>query len=299
MKTKLFLLTLSTCLVLNLQAQKKLDEALYQFQNTAFMQQFRSMKNKAAGEIVVFKQTQDKYSPRDVQKVKMVYDETARRFNKVLTDIKRDFLDKRKMKYIQQFPDSYSKGLELELYKLSDFYRTSFQQTVRDVTGEETFGNPLLALLPQLVMLSSDLIKQMQKVRRESAQFTESYLQEKLVQPNRFLYWQEVGQSNNNYNTNNGGGWDNNSNDSWNNNGNSSWDNSNNNGWDNNGNTSNGSWDNSDNNNNSNSSWENNKDWNTNSTSNDNYQGSNNPYQKQKPTTALKKTKKKEKSQIP
>lgn len=288
MKTKLFLLTLSTCLVFNLQAQKKLNEALYQFENTAFMKQFREMKNKAKSEVIVFKQEQTKYLPRDIQNVKMVYNETARRFNKILTDIKRDFLDKGKMKYIQEFPDSYSKGLELELYKLSDFYNSQFRQTVRDVTGEETFGSPLLVLLPQLVMLSSDLIKQMQQIKKERVRFTENYLQEKWIIPNRFPYWEEVGQTNSNYPNdpyNNGGT------DTWNNEA-DTWNNTNTGGWDNN-NTNTGGW------NNNNTNWDNtgennsndwnggNNTWNTNSrhaTNNNNVnssQGNNNLYQKQ------------------
>ena len=46
----------------------------------------------------------------------------------------------KKLKYIQKFPDSYIKGLELELYQLSDFYAINFQQPLADALAVVPVG---------------------------------------------------------------------------------------------------------------------------------------------------------------
>jgi len=133
--------------------------------------------------------------------------------------IKDDFLDREKLKYITEYPDTYAKGLELEMYKLSDFYAENFQQTLADVTGNDVDGSALFLLLTEIFGLTKEIVDYVGAIKKAAKQFNEAYLQEKLIEPYRFPLWHEnkTGQSDiysNNqggYNgNNNGGGYNNN-----------------------------------------------------------------------------------------
>lgn len=194
MKTRLIL----SCLFLigfslNLSAQKeKIGKALQSFLRTEFMVKFQDLKTEAENLALGFKDNQSEYNPKDVRRVATAYDKTARRFNQLLEQIKSDFLDRKKLKYISQYPDSYSKGLKADLQELNTFYSREFQQVVADVTDDEVDGSVLFALLFELAKLTSGAVSEVIKIRKESRIYNEEYLQRHLVKPNKIRYWKEL-----------------------------------------------------------------------------------------------------------
>jgi len=195
MKTKSLLLSFlfTLCSVSILSAQgKKVDKALQGFLGTDFMVKFNEMSQEAEKTIQTFMLNKHKYAPEDVQRVQSAYDQTAQRFNQVLIDIKKDFMDKKKMKYISKYPDSYSKGLELELYKLNDYYAQNFQQVISDVTGEEIDGAGILIILAEVFSLTKGVVGYFSNLKQQRKYMTDSYLQENMIEPNRFPKWNEI-----------------------------------------------------------------------------------------------------------
>lgn len=170
----------------------KVDKALSGFLNTAFMEKFQDVKIEAENKVRAFKKdlSDGIYDSNEEQELRTAYDKTARRFNKVLTDIKKDFLDRKKLKYITKYPDSYSKGLELEMYKLSDYYSQNFLQKWMDITGED--GSALLLILAEIIPLITDGVGYIKKIRQQSKKYTHEYLDAHLVEPNRFHLWDEI-----------------------------------------------------------------------------------------------------------
>ena len=198
------------------QAQEKVDEALRGFLQTPFMTRFQDMRSEAEATVRSFKQEQNRYRPQDVARVQVAYDQTARRFNMVLENIKSDFLNSEKMKFIAKFPETYSQGMELELYRLSDFYAQNFQQALSDVTGSSVYGSPLVLILAELIGLTKGLVGHLNELKRQSRLYTEASLNRFLVQPYRFPSWQEIqvdgsytpqSTYNDPYNTGNTGGY--------------------------------------------------------------------------------------------
>ena len=198
------------------QAQEKVDEALRGFLQTPFMTRFQDMRSEAEATVRSFKQEQNRYRPQDVARVQVAYDQTARRFNMVLENIKSDFLNSEKMKFIAKFPETYSQGMELELYRLSDFYAQNFQQALSDVTGSSVDGSPLVLILAELIGLTKGLVGHLNELKRQSRLYTEASLNRFLVQPYRFPSWQEIqvdgsytpqSTYNDPYNTGNTGGY--------------------------------------------------------------------------------------------
>jgi hypothetical protein len=170
----------------------KVSDALSEFNQTEFMRQFGDLRIKAEAEIGAFVTNSSSYEPQDVARVQVAYDRTAQRFNGLLDKIKKDFLDTKKLKYITQYPESYSRGLELDIRELSDFYSQNLQQTLTDVTSNQQDGSALLLLLIDLVKFSSTAIQHFQRIRQEARRYTDAYLVTHFVKPNRFKTWAEL-----------------------------------------------------------------------------------------------------------
>lgn len=170
----------------------KVSGALSEFMQTEFMRQFGDLRIKAEAEIGAFATNSSSYDPQEVARVQTAYDRTAQRFNGLLDKIKQDFLDTKKLKYITQYPDSYSRGLELDIRELSDFYSQNLQQTLADVTNNQQDGSALLLLLVDLVKFSSAAIQHFNRIRQEARRYTDSYLVQHFIKPNRFKTWTEL-----------------------------------------------------------------------------------------------------------
>ena len=195
MKNLLLLFVLSIFLAPSLKAQQntdKVSDALSEFNQTEFMRKFSDLRIKAETEISAFRANSTQYDPQAVARVQIAYDRTAQRFNGLLDKIKKDFLDSRKLKYITQYPETYSRGLELDIRELSDFYSQNLQQTLADVTNQQQDGSALLLLLIDLVKFSSSAIQHFNQIRQEARRYTDSYLIQNFVRPNRFKTWAEL-----------------------------------------------------------------------------------------------------------
>lgn len=195
MKTIIPFLTAMILLLSNqifAQNNGKMDGALNGFLNTEFMIKLKDMKIEAEVSVQNFKKVSGTLKPEAVRKVQTGYDQTAYRCNQLLTNIKNDFLNPKKLKFIQKFPDSYIKGLELELYQLSDFYAVNFQQPLADATGNQMDGGALLLILTELVSVTKGIVGYFGQIKRDARQYNESYLQQHLVKPFSFRYWNEI-----------------------------------------------------------------------------------------------------------
>lgn len=196
------LISLITC---TLSAQpSKVDGALHSFLNSEFMVKMNDMKIEAEAAVRTFKQQSANLDPEAVKRVRVGYDQTAARFNQVLTNIKADFMNPKKLKFVSKYPDDYLKGLELELYQLSDFYAVNFQQPLQDAQPENVDGGAVFLLVSELIGLTKGLFTYFGQIKQNSRQYNEAYLQQHFFKPYRMKLWDEVNQGGfdnyNNYN---------------------------------------------------------------------------------------------------
>ncbi len=194
MKTHLFFLIATVSLISGLSAQpnKKLAPALGKFLNTEFMVKFHDLKLEAESAAMTVIAKEQKMKPDDVAKVRTAFNQTAQRANKILEGIKQDFLDPKKLKSIESMPDLYSDGLKLRLIELQEFYSMHFQQTLADATADQVDGGALLLIVTELINLTRGLTVYFAQMQREARMYTEDYLNQHLVKPHRWRYWNEV-----------------------------------------------------------------------------------------------------------
>jgi len=191
----LILLLLTSLSVAIAQPNKKVGPALTSFLNTEFMLKFRDLRITAESAALSVQSNQEGLAKADVFRLRSAYDQTATRANQLLDNIKQDFLMPKKLKTIAEFPEMYSDGLRYKLQELADFHTANFQQALADasvVTGEEVDGSAILLLVVELIGLTKGLAGYFSDMRREARQYTDSYLQEHLVQPYRWRYWDEL-----------------------------------------------------------------------------------------------------------
>lgn len=183
---------LLTATALSAQPNKKVGPALSKFLNTEFMTKFRDLRIQAESAAISAQSRKDELKPADYMRLRSAYDQTASRANSLIENIKQDFLNQKKLKSIAQFPEMYSDGLRYKLQDLSDFYTANFQQVLADAEVKDVDGSAILLLVVELISLSKGLTDYFAAIKREARQYTEAHLQENLVQPYRWRYWDEM-----------------------------------------------------------------------------------------------------------
>lgn len=188
------LLLLLFSLTGNAQPNKKVGPALSKFLHTEFMVTYRDLRIGAESAAIGVQSRKDEIKPADLIRLRTAYDQTATRANQLIEGVKQDFLNAKKLKSIAEFPDMYSDGLRFKLQELSGFYATHFQQTLADaaVDNADVDGSAVLLLVIELIGLTKGLTSYFAEIKREARQYTEAHLQEHLVQPYRWRYWDEL-----------------------------------------------------------------------------------------------------------
>jgi len=176
------------------QPNKKVGPALTKFLNTEFMVKFRDLRITAESAALSAQSNQGGIQQSDMFRLRSAYDQTATRANQLLSNIKQDFLNPKKLSSIAEFPEMYSDGLGYKLQEIADFYSANFQQVLADasVSQEEVDGSAVLLLVVELIGLTKGLTSYFAEIKREARQYTEAHLQEHLVLPYRWRYWDEL-----------------------------------------------------------------------------------------------------------
>lgn len=174
------------------QKREKMDGALRAFIETPFMQKFKDLRLESENLVLTFKENKQNYSAAEINRVKTAYQKTVDKFNAQLLDIKADFMNERKLQYIQDFPEDYTSGLTSDINDLTSFYQSNLQLTIQDVTDATVDGNSLLSLVAELAKLVPGMVTSISELRSSVKKFEDSYLEEKLITPYKFKTWEEI-----------------------------------------------------------------------------------------------------------
>jgi hypothetical protein len=171
---------------------KQLDPALRKFVQSEIMIKFKDLKREAENSVSSFKSEMNNYKPDQIQKVKTGYDKTADRFNQELENMKMDFLNKKKLKYIIEFPKDYARSLELNFRELAQYYAENFQQPLQDVRQSKEDGGIVIAIFMELFKLVPEVINHFNEMKEMATRYDDAYLDKWLVTPFKFLTWTEI-----------------------------------------------------------------------------------------------------------
>jgi hypothetical protein len=164
------------------------------FLNSDFIVKFEEARSKAEQSVRDFKQMQasENFSDSDVERVMDAYNASANEFNNVLYKIKDDLLDKKKRKYVIDYPDDYALQIEAELNKSKNFYANTYQKAVTEVTGGRITGMAFLLLVPEIIKYGKLAFDLFQKIKAEVKKYNDSLFQQYLIDSYRFHSWDEL-----------------------------------------------------------------------------------------------------------
>lgn len=174
------------------QKKEKMDAAIRAFTETPFMRKFKDLKFESENLVLTFKENKQNFSAADINRVKTAYQKTVDKFNNQLMDIKSDFMNSRKLQYIQDFPEDYTNGLTSDIKDLTLFYQSNLQLAIQDVTDSSIDGNSLLSLVAELAKLVPGMVSSISELKSASNKFEETFLEEKLIVPFKFKSWEEI-----------------------------------------------------------------------------------------------------------
>ncbi|MFZ2899970.1 MAG: hypothetical protein WA004_15190 [Saprospiraceae bacterium] len=164
--------------------------ALNYFLATPFMKEYVDIRGRAENDVRHFKKNQFRYSDEDIQLVMDAYNSSAEYFNMILGNIKADILDKEIRRYIVSYPLKYSKEVETDLFRAREYYSDTFETEYARVTEEGTSltVSTILGLIPYI----KGAIGLFNQIQAEIKKWSEKFLDENLIEPYRFKYWDEI-----------------------------------------------------------------------------------------------------------
>ena len=171
---------------------KKIDQGLQGFLETEFMTKFKDMRLEMESLAASFKAYSETLKPEEVIRVKKAYVKVSDNCNELLHDIKRDFLDGKKLKHIRKYPEMYSASLELKLRELQDDYSRDFQKVIADITGSDQYSaGPFMAIFG-IIQFAVDFTNYLARVRYDNRRVKEEHLEMYFIEPYRFRSWDEI-----------------------------------------------------------------------------------------------------------
>ncbi len=173
-------------------SQKNLDKALHGFLNTEFMQKYKNLKIEAESLAATFKAQSARMAPGDVALVKNANTRIVDKFNRQLIEIKRDFLDKKKLKLIRKNKEMYSNSHQFNLRELQDAYSQDFERVVAKVTGSDMYAAIPLAAIFGLIKLAKDFTEFLARSNFEARRVKEEHLNQYFIEPYSFRSWFEI-----------------------------------------------------------------------------------------------------------
>lgn len=167
--------------------------ALKTLQSTAFFNEYKELRERSHAAVRNFKLIQDRFSKEEVENVIYAYNSSADYFNAALENIKTDLMDKGKRRYLITYPDAYSKQVEADLYRAKEYYANTFQKEVTQLTNGQITGAALIALLPEVIKYAKLAIELIKQVDSQIKKMNEAILDQYLIDPYRFMSWEEIG----------------------------------------------------------------------------------------------------------
>lgn len=166
--------------------------ALNRFLSQEFFSEYAELKDRGEESVRQFKYMQHKYDEEDIAEVMYAYDAAANYYNSVLNNIKADLLNKKKRKYMVNFPDDFAKKTQADLYKAKEFYENTYQREVIRVTDGEINGFAFVAMMPQIIGYAKTAFSIYKKIKKEMEKFNNDLLDKHLVEKYRFKTWEEI-----------------------------------------------------------------------------------------------------------
>jgi len=179
----------------------EIDKSLQRFLDTPLMGKFKDLKVEAESLIITFKTRQNDFSVDQIFTIKNSYGKFSDDYNKMLLQIKADFMNRKQRKAISNNPNWYAATLELQFRNLQDNYSQNLLQEVANLTGSDQYSAfPLIAIIG-MIELARDFANHLTRINYEGKKIREQHLTQFFIEPYSMKQWDYL-EAMNNYNSN-------------------------------------------------------------------------------------------------
>ena len=179
----------------------EIDKSLQRFLETPLMGKFKDLKLEAESLIITFKTRQQDFTMEQILTIKNAYEIFSEDYNKMLLQIKVDFMNRKQRKAISKNPNWYAATLELQFRNLHDSYSQNLLQEAANLTGSDQYSAfPLIAILG-MIDLARDFANRLTRITYQGKKIREQHLNQFFIEPYSMKQWDSM-QGINNYNNN-------------------------------------------------------------------------------------------------
>ncbi len=168
-----------------------IDDAIKKFTSTEFFQSFLEQKEMIEENAKAIQL--EELSDKDEETLKRNYNTAILRYNKILTKIKEDMLNKEVRKYIAAHPDDYGLQLEAVLEKANKNYATTYQKKLAAIRPEDA---DKAGISPELLLKVFEgiggAVSLIQTIQGDLKTANNEVLEKKLIKPYSFKKWEEL-----------------------------------------------------------------------------------------------------------
>ena len=172
--------------------EQKMQAAIDALMTTQFVQKYKEYKELVELTASDFKAISPNYDKMEVDRIRFNYESSRAAFDKILSGVKKDLLDKTTRGYIAENADRYTQFVASELEMAMNNYQESVIYKINLLTGQQTvgFGITDLKLILDLVF---DVVGVISSINKELERMSEEYLDANFTNLLKIRSWDELG----------------------------------------------------------------------------------------------------------
>ncbi len=168
----------------------KWQQTIDGLEKAEFIQSFTKAKESIEKQMTEFHRHKASLKAADVEEVKKGYEASVINFDKLLDDLKKDFLSKDTRKIMAQSPDRFTKYYNAELEESVRFYNNQCLSKADALVNasEGAFG---LAEIQFLIGLGKEIYSLIEKNQERMAKMSSAYFEDHFVRKLRLKKWEQ------------------------------------------------------------------------------------------------------------
>ena len=167
--------------------QQKWRTTIEGLEKTEFVQKYSKAKERIESQITEFHRNKATHNAADVEEVHKGYEATVANFDKLLDDLKSNFMSKENRQMMAKFPDKYTKMYNAELEDIVRVYNNNCLVKMEALNPESgAFGLMDVGLI---IQLGNELIKMIREQQNKIEKMSATYFEDNFVHKLRLKKW--------------------------------------------------------------------------------------------------------------
>jgi hypothetical protein len=172
----------------NAKRENKWQETIDGLEKTEVIQKYIKAKENIEKQMTDFHRQKSTLNPNDVEEIRKGYDASVGKFDKILEDLKKDFMSAQARKIMNQSPDRFVKYYNGEVDEAVRFYGNNCNSKIEALLYADGGGTGITEVMA-LIGLASELVKIIDKWQDKVQKMSGDYFDNNFIQKLRLKKW--------------------------------------------------------------------------------------------------------------